>query len=176
MPRIDGVLQICGGAGAKSGVWVEILDAQGKCFVLGHPGDVVDLIVVKNVQRAVCPHCEGARIIFFTPAGSLVPIRADPCSRCKGRGFIAVTELTPHELPSAVLTGTKTVSRGESRSESPDDKGLLLKHFVLSPTKDGAYGEASRTGARAYAEAIQPTNPILAAELLEWLRTIEEER
>lgn len=59
-------------------------------------------------------------------------------------------------------------------SGTPDDKGLLLKHFVLSPAKDDAYGEASRKAARAYAEAIEPTAPVLAAELLAWMQMIEE--
>jgi len=37
--------------------------------------------------------------------------------------------------------------------------------FVLSPEKDDAYGDASRTAMLAYANAIQPTNPQLADDL-----------
>lgn len=108
MPRIEGELQVAGIAGH---VWVEIKDTEGRCFVLGEPGEIVDVLVVKNVRRAVCPTCEGRRISFYTPPASIVPTRADRCSRCGGRGFIPVTELTRDEAGVAVLNGTVSVSR-----------------------------------------------------------------
>lgn len=55
-----------------------------------------------------------------------------------------------------------------------NETGLLLKYFVLSPAKQDPYGEASRTAARAYAAAIEATNPVLAAELVAWMNMIEE--
>ena len=55
-----------------------------------------------------------------------------------------------------------------------DTTGLLLKYFVLSPTKRDAYGEASRDAMIRYAESIRSTNPVLADELDEWVVRLEE--
>lgn len=48
--------------------------------------------------------------------------------------------------------------------------GLFLKYFVLNPTKNTPYGEASRKALVAYAEAIDRENPKLAFELQSWAR------
>lgn len=54
-------------------------------------------------------------------------------------------------------------------------RGLFLKYFVLNPTKDGPYGQASRKALLAYAEAIDQENPVLAHELVSWARQTEAE-
>ncbi len=46
--------------------------------------------------------------------------------------------------------------------------GLQLKYFVLNPTKDGAYGLASRQALLAYAKAIEEENNDLAYDLRIW--------
>ncbi len=50
--------------------------------------------------------------------------------------------------------------------------GLVMKYFVLNPTKSGPYGFASRVALRAYAAGIQPDNQTLAYDIEEWLDTI----
>lgn len=52
-------------------------------------------------------------------------------------------------------------------------RGLCLKYFVLNPTKNTPYGEASRKALVAYAEAIDRENPQLAFELQSWVRHAE---
>lgn len=47
-------------------------------------------------------------------------------------------------------------------------RGMYLKHFVLSPTKNDAYGVASRVAMIAYAEAVKEENPGLAYDLKMW--------
>jgi len=47
--------------------------------------------------------------------------------------------------------------------------GLQLKYFVLNPTKDDAYGEASRKALLAYADAIQDENHELAYDVRHWV-------
>lgn len=58
----------------------------------------------------------------------------------------------------------------------PDRKsntaGLQMKYFVMKPHGNTPYTHASRIGILAYAEAITPYDPQLAADLIEW---IEEE-
>ena len=56
-----------------------------------------------------------------------------------------------------------------------DKKGLFLKYFDLNPSKDDAYGQASRDAVMRYAQSIETTNALLAQELVSWLRDIEEE-
>ncbi len=46
--------------------------------------------------------------------------------------------------------------------------GLLMKYFVLSPTKEGPYGRASRVALRAYAKAIREENQQLSDDLRKW--------
>ncbi len=54
--------------------------------------------------------------------------------------------------------------------------GLQMKYFVLSPTKDDAYGRASRGAIREYAWSIWDTNRELAVNLMNWVINIEETR
>lgn len=56
-----------------------------------------------------------------------------------------------------------------------DVTGLVMRHFTLSPTKDDAYGRASREALRAYALLIVETNPRLAGDLTAWVGEIEVE-
>ncbi len=51
--------------------------------------------------------------------------------------------------------------------------GLQMKYFVLNPTKDDDYGQASRIALRAYARAIKEENPELSNGLKSWVDTIE---
>lgn len=46
--------------------------------------------------------------------------------------------------------------------------GLQLKYFCLTPTKENAYGAASRKAMLAYADAIHDENLELAWELRRW--------
>jgi len=50
-------------------------------------------------------------------------------------------------------------------------KGLCLKYFILNPTKDDPYGEASRKALKAYANAIRDENPDLFYDLFNWEET-----
>ena len=52
--------------------------------------------------------------------------------------------------------------------------GLVMKYFVLNPTKNDAYGRASNQAIRAYAKAIAPTNPEFANDLMNWMDKIED--
>jgi len=52
-------------------------------------------------------------------------------------------------------------------------QGLVLKYFVLNPTKDDPYGEASRQAMRTYARIIREHNAGLAFDLRAWLDDIE---
>ncbi len=54
-------------------------------------------------------------------------------------------------------------------------RGLHLKYFVLNPLKRNPYGHASRIAIKAYALHIKTENPELAANLISWLRRLEEE-
>ena len=53
--------------------------------------------------------------------------------------------------------------------------GLMMKYFVLNPTKADAYGDASREALVAYRDAVMDLNPTLARDLTRWLRQIEQE-
>jgi len=53
-------------------------------------------------------------------------------------------------------------------------KGLQLKYFVLNPTKDDEYGEASRLAILAYANHIKTTNPDLARDLFIWVNKLNK--
>lgn len=46
--------------------------------------------------------------------------------------------------------------------------GLMLKYFVLNPTKNDVYGEASRKALLTYADHIQQENIEFAYELRNW--------
>ena len=51
--------------------------------------------------------------------------------------------------------------------------GLQLKYFVLNPTKNDAFGEASRAAMDTFAATIRSTNPQLAADISSWVGSIE---
>ncbi len=51
--------------------------------------------------------------------------------------------------------------------------GLKMKYFVLNPTKDDAYGKASRDALKTYAKAIREENLGLSHDLELWLIIIE---
>ena len=53
-------------------------------------------------------------------------------------------------------------------------EGLKMKYFVLNPNKKGWYGKASRMAIKTYAEEIRPENYILAHDLEEWIKQIED--
>lgn len=48
-------------------------------------------------------------------------------------------------------------------------QGLVIKYFVLNPTKKNRYGLASRMAIREYAKVINPINGKLARELNAWM-------
>jgi len=52
-------------------------------------------------------------------------------------------------------------------------EGLLMKYFVLSPTKDNEYGDASCKAVLKYADEIESTNEKLAVELRVWIHSIQ---
>ena len=54
--------------------------------------------------------------------------------------------------------------------------GLKMKYFVLNPTKDDHYGQASRQALRAYALSIAGVNPSLADDLRKWASDEETDR
>lgn len=47
-------------------------------------------------------------------------------------------------------------------------EGLVMKYFVLKPSGDDKYAEASRKAMRTYASVISRDNPKLSKELFEW--------
>jgi len=51
--------------------------------------------------------------------------------------------------------------------------GLMMKYFVLNPTKNDAYGKASRSAIFAYSVVIADKNPELAKDLRDWIARIE---
>ena len=51
--------------------------------------------------------------------------------------------------------------------------GLVIKYFVLNPTKRGEYGKASRYAIREYAQIIRTVNQKLSEDLLKWITDIE---
>ena len=55
------------------------------------------------------------------------------------------------------------------------NNGLQMKYFVLNPTKQDSYGEASREALLAYANAIKDTNPALSLDLDLWLYNIKND-
>lgn len=52
--------------------------------------------------------------------------------------------------------------------------GLLMKYFVLNPSKKDEYGRASRNAMLMYALTIKDTNKELATDLRQWVKSIEE--
>ena len=59
------------------------------------------------------------------------------------------------------------------KGKTMNETGLQLKYFVLSPTKQDAYGIASRKAMAAYAKAIHKENPELTEDLFAWLKTLD---
>lgn len=53
--------------------------------------------------------------------------------------------------------------------------GLLMKYFVLNPSKKDAYGKASRKAMKAYAVSIFDENEELAKDLVRWIESLETE-
>lgn len=53
--------------------------------------------------------------------------------------------------------------------------GLQLKYFVLNPSKNNEFGEASREAMITYADSIKETEPELAEDLLNWVDTALED-
>jgi len=49
------------------------------------------------------------------------------------------------------------------------DKGLIIKYFVLNPTKKDIYGKASRQAMWQYANIIYPENKELAIDIKNWV-------
>jgi hypothetical protein len=52
--------------------------------------------------------------------------------------------------------------------------GLIMKYFVLNPTKRDAYGSASREALLKYAEVIERENQELATDLRQWEQRIRD--
>jgi len=57
--------------------------------------------------------------------------------------------------------------------EGENIMGLVMKYFVLNPSKQDNYGSASREAMKAYASEIRPENPQLADDLLKWITDLE---
>lgn len=53
-------------------------------------------------------------------------------------------------------------------------RGLTLKYFVLTPAGYDCFAVAARQAMIQYAEAIDPIDPRLAADLREWVETERE--
>ena len=51
---------------------------------------------------------------------------------------------------------------------------LHLKYFVLKPSGNDEYAEASREALKTYANTIKPSNLELAQDLIEWVYAEEE--
>ena len=51
---------------------------------------------------------------------------------------------------------------------------LFLKYFVLNPTKQDAYGAASKHAIRAYAAQIRSEDRELSKNLVAWLKEIAD--
>jgi len=47
--------------------------------------------------------------------------------------------------------------------------GLEMKYFVLNPSKNDAYGQASRDAMVKYADSIVDENPQLSLDLHDWV-------
>lgn len=50
-----------------------------------------------------------------------------------------------------------------------NEEGLFMKYFVLSPTKDNIFGQASRKAMSTYADVIQSTHPKFAEGIRNWV-------
>ena len=53
---------------------------------------------------------------------------------------------------------------------SKNKVGLVMKYFVLNPTKDSLYGTASQRALLAYADTIVLENSPLAGDIRRWVR------
>lgn len=47
--------------------------------------------------------------------------------------------------------------------------GLVMKYFVLKPSGDNPYAQASRKAMKTYAKDIAINNPVMAEELIDWM-------
>lgn len=54
------------------------------------------------------------------------------------------------------------------KGEKSKMAGLIMKYFVLKPKGVGPHAEACRCALFAYAQSIEPENPELAGDLMEW--------
>jgi len=54
--------------------------------------------------------------------------------------------------------------------------GLLMKYFVLNPTKDDEYGYASMNALSEYAFCIKDVNPQLSKDIGKWLSELLAKR
>jgi len=52
-------------------------------------------------------------------------------------------------------------------------EGIVMKYFVLNPTKKDAYGAASCKAMLVYADAIESTNEALAIDIRVWVHKIQ---
>ena len=52
-------------------------------------------------------------------------------------------------------------------------QGLIMKYFVLNPTKKGSYGKASKAAIYEYAKFIRHKNNALATDLCKWMEGIK---
>jgi len=68
---------------------------------------------------------------------------------------------------------TKSSPSSTSSNRKEQTMPLKLKYFVLSPTKDDPYGEASRFALYEYAKAISHVDTKLSDDILEWLNSIQ---
>ena len=59
------------------------------------------------------------------------------------------------------------------KEKAMPSSGLQLNYFVLTPTKDSAFGFASRAALRHYADCIEMTDRELAKDLNRWVDNIE---
>jgi len=71
------------------------------------------------------------------------------------------------------ITEAKARMAEAMREKAMPSSGLQLNYFVLTPTKDSAFGFASRAALRHYADCIAPTDPALAKDLDRWVDNIE---
>jgi len=85
----------CGGNGSKPG------SAPQQCTRCGGRGQVVQSAGILRVQTT-CPSCQGA--------GSLI---TDPCSDCRGRGFVAEKHKMDVAIPAGVDDGMRVRLTGQ---------------------------------------------------------------
>ncbi len=57
-----------------------------------------------------------------------------------------------------------------TQKKEKEQRGLVMKYFVLKPRGDDEYAQASRAALAAYAGVIAPRNPKMAQEIRDWVR------